>query len=66
MDHKKVFAILFWKEVQIPNFAYIEYFKLKGHRQVRYCNHFASIIVCKLLQFNLFPWNQWTNWNQIW
>ena len=28
----------------------------KGHE--RYCHHLASVVICKLLHFNLLFWNQ--------
>jgi len=36
----------------------------KGH--VRYCHHLASVVVSKIIHFNLLLWNHLANWNQTW
>ena len=36
----------------------------KGH--VRYCHHLASVVISKIIHFNLLLWNHLANWNQTW
>jgi hypothetical protein len=43
------------------------FFSSPGQKgQVRYCNHLATIIVCKFSHCRLVLTNHFTKWNQTW